>query len=182
MLKRLAFLLPVLVAILPVAPALSATKVEEAAAALVRGDAAAAVTAYTEALKETTLANDRRGTILSDRGVAYARLGQTKLALDDFNRAVQLFPEYAAVYNNRGSLLLALNLPREAVRDFNRAVTLAPGYAAAYNNRAGALFRLGQHADAVRDFTKAIQLMPTSAAPLCGFGVAQRASTRRARP
>ncbi len=168
--KRLAILLPAAI-LLHLGHGLAApTKVEEGAAALVRGDASQAVAAYTEALKDPALPNDRRGTILTDRGVAYARLGQPKLALEDFNRAVQLFPEYAAAYNNRGSLLLALGLPKEAVKDFNRAVTLAPGYAAAYNNRAGALLRLGQQADALRDFTKAIQLMPTSAAPLNGRG------------
>src|SRR3990167_5384393 len=86
----------------------SALKAQDAATALVRGDTGQAVVGYTEALKDPALPNDRRATILNDRAVAYARLGQTKLAIDDFNRAAQLFPEYAATYNNRGSLLLAL--------------------------------------------------------------------------
>ena len=71
-----------------------------------RADPAQAIAAYTEALKDTGLANDRRATILNDRAVAYTRTGQIKLALEDFNRAVQLFAEYPAAYNNRGNLLL----------------------------------------------------------------------------
>ncbi|HML30975.1 MAG TPA: tetratricopeptide repeat protein, partial [Hyphomicrobium sp.] len=84
------------------------TPVEEGAALLIRGDVAKAVTTYTVALKDTGLPNDRRATILNDRAVANVRLGETKAALEDYNRAVELFPEYPVAYNNRGNLLLAL--------------------------------------------------------------------------
>jgi tetratricopeptide (TPR) repeat protein len=145
-------------------------KAQDGAAALVRGDTGQAVADYTEALKDTALANDRRATILNDRAVAYARLGQPKLAIDDFNRAAQLFPEYAAIYNNRGSLLLALGYPDEAIKDFNRAILLAPGYAAALGNRAGAFSLVGHPDQAIGDYTRAIKLMPQAAAPLAGRG------------
>ncbi len=141
-------------------------------AAFVRGDTGEAITLYTKALADTSLANDRRAMILNDRAVAYARIGKTKEAFDDFNSAVQLFPEYAALYNNRGNLLLALGLVKEAVKDFDRALVLAPGYAAAYNNRAGARMRAGQVGGAIRDYTHAIRLLPSSAAPLSGRGLA----------
>src|SRR5689334_16261486 len=100
------------VASLPVAagaaPSSTQALVDQAATSLMRGDAAQAAATYTDALKDTSLPNDRRASILTDRGVAYTRLNQAKLAIDDFNKAAQLFPEYAAVYNNRGNLLLAL--------------------------------------------------------------------------
>jgi tetratricopeptide (TPR) repeat protein len=151
-------------------PAMAATAAQEGASWLLRGNAGQAITQYTEALKDQTLTNDRRGAILTDRAVAYARSGQIKLAIDDFNRAVQLFPEHAATYNNRGNLLLGLSLFKEAIRDFDRAVLLAPGYAAAFANRAGAYDRLGQPDDALRDYSHAIELMPQSAVPLSGRG------------
>jgi tetratricopeptide (TPR) repeat protein len=154
-------------------------KSQEAASALARGNVQQAVAAYTEALTDTTIPNDRRAAILTDRGVAYTRLNQPKLAIDDFNRAIQLFPEYAAVYNNRGNTLLTLGLVQEAIKDFDRAILLAPGYAAAYNNRAGARMKLGREAEAIQDYTRAITLMPASAAPLNGRG---RALLAQARP
>jgi tetratricopeptide (TPR) repeat protein len=160
------------------APADSGMKAQDAATALVRGDAGQAVTGYTEALKDTSLPNDRRATILTDRAVAYARLGQTKLAIDDFNRAAQLFPEYAATYNNRGNLLLALGYPDEAIKDFNRAIVLAPGYAAALSNRAGAYAKEGRNDLAIRDYTAAVRLMPQAAAPLAGRGRVHLAAGR----
>ena len=106
-------------------------RVREAAAALVRGNVDQALAIYAEVLEDKSLPNDRRATILNDRGVAYSRRQQQKEAIDDFNRAIQLYPEYAAVYNNRGNVLLGLGAVREAVKDFDRALLLAPGYAAA---------------------------------------------------
>ncbi|MGD9785951.1 MAG: tetratricopeptide repeat protein [Hyphomicrobiaceae bacterium] len=143
-----------------------------AAAALARGELNQAVLTYSTALAETTLPNDRRAMLLNDRAVAYGRLGQTRQAFEDFNKAVQLFPEYAAIYNNRGSLLLRLGQSAEAVKDFDRALVLAPGYAAAYNNRAGALMGAGDTEAAVRDFTQAVRLLPAAAPPLAGRGIA----------
>lgn len=143
-----------------------------------RADPAQAIAAYTEALKDTGLANDRRATFLNDRAVAYTRTGQIKLALEDFNRAVQLFAEYPAAYNNRGNLLLSVGQHAEAIKDFDRAILLAPGYAAAHSNRANARLKLGQTAEAVIDFTRAIELMPASAPPLSGRGLVHLATGR----
>jgi tetratricopeptide (TPR) repeat protein len=143
---------------------------QEAAKAQAQGNLNGALGLYNEALADASLSNDRRATILTDRGALYARLNQPKLAIDDLNRAVQLYPEYPAIYNNRGSTLLALGLQREAIKDFDRAAVLAPGYAAAFNNRAAAYADLKQTAAAVADYTRAIELAPQSVAPLNGRG------------
>nr|PZN85094.1 MAG: hypothetical protein DIU57_07405 [Pseudomonadota bacterium] len=157
---------------------LAAAKAQEAAAALLRGSVEQAVLAYSEALQDQDLAPDRRAAILNDRGVANSRLGRHKAALDDFNQAVRLFPEYAPVYNNRANTLLALGLVEEAIKDLNRAIVLAPGYAAAYNNRASALLKLGRPEEAALDYTRAIRLAPQSAASLTGRGQALLAQGR----
>lgn len=143
-------------------------RAREAASALQRNHADRAVALYTEALGDAGLPNERRAAIHNDRGVAYSRLNQVRAAIDDFNKAVQLFPENASVYNNRGNVLLAAGLTQEAVKDFDRAIVLAPGYGAAYSNRAGALASLGDSDGAVRDFSSAARLMPQSPAPLAG--------------
>jgi tetratricopeptide (TPR) repeat protein len=155
-----------------------ASKVQDASALLTKGDAAGALAMYGEALSDPGLTNDRRSAILTDRGVVYSRLNQPRQAIEDFNRAIQLFPENPAVYNNRGSTLLALGLAQEAVKDFDRAIALAPGYAASYNNRAAAYTRLGMPIEAIRDYTKAIELAPQNPAPLGGRGRAHLAHQR----
>lgn len=148
----------------------SGIRAQNAAAALVRGDGGKAVTEYTAALDDPSLPNDRRAGILTDRAVAYARLNQPKLALDDYNRALQLFPENAAAYNNRGSLLIAIGLASEAIKDFDRAILLVPGYAPAYGNRATAAFQLGNLGEALADYTRAIALAPSNASAISGRG------------
>jgi tetratricopeptide (TPR) repeat protein len=153
-------------------------KVREAATVLQRGYVDQAITLYSEALQDATLPNDRKAIILNDRGVAYARRLQPKEAIEDFNRAVQLYPEYAAIYNNRGNVLLGLGAVREAEKDFDRALLLAPGYAAAYSNRAGAYMRMGQVDRAIADYSKAIALAPSNAAALNGRGRAHLAANR----
>ena len=147
-----------------------ANKARDAAAALVRGNFEQAVALYGQALDDKTLPNDRRATIHNDRGVAYARRGQHREAIEDFNRAIQLYPEFAAVYNNRGNVLLGLDATREAIKDFDRALALAPGYAAAFSNRAGAYIKLGQADKALADYARAVELTPTSPAALNGRG------------
>ena len=85
-------------------------------------------------------------------GVAYARRQQQKEAIEDFNRAIQLYP------NTRPSTTIAATCSwvsarcREAIKDFDRALVLAPGYAAAYSNRAGAYIKLGQVERALADY------------------------------
>ncbi len=145
-------------------------RAQEAAAALTRGNAEQAIKLYGEALEDKGLSNDKRATIHTDRGVAYVKRGQYKAAIDDFNRAVVLYPEYAAIYNNRGNALLAVGQPREAIKDFDRAIVLAPGYAAAFSNRAAARVRLGDYDQALGDYAKAVELSPQSAASLNGRG------------
>lgn len=156
----------------------STLRAREAGAALARANVEQAITLYTEALADKTLPNERRAIILTDRGVAHARRPSPKDAIEDFNRAIQLYPEYAAVYNNRGNVLLGVGAVREAMKDFDRALVLAPGYAAAFSNRAGAQMRLGQLTPAVADYTKAIALVPANPAAFTGRGRAHLSAYR----
>ncbi|MBO0764812.1 MAG: tetratricopeptide repeat protein [Hyphomicrobiaceae bacterium] len=152
----------------------------DAVAALAHGNFDQAVALYTQALQDKTLANERRAILLSDRGVAQARLQNAKEAIEDFNRAIQLFPEYAAIYNNRGNVLLGIGAVREAMKDFDRALLLAPGYVAAYSNRGGAQLKLGEVNLAIADYNKAIALTPVNPAAFTGRGRAHLAAHRPA--
>ncbi|MDX2201520.1 MAG: tetratricopeptide repeat protein [Hyphomicrobiaceae bacterium] len=155
-----------------------AQKARDASALLVRGNIDQAIGLFTEALEDRTLPNDRRATLYNDRGVAQARQSRHREAIEDFNRAIQLYPEFAAVYNNRGNVLLGIGAAKEAIKDFDRAIALAPGYAAAFSNRAGAYISLGQADKALADYARAIELTPTSTAALNGRGRAHLAAYR----
>ena len=58
------------------------------------------------------------------------------MAIEDFNNAIRLKPDYAYTYNNRGIVYGELSQYQRAIEDFNTAIGLKPDYAKAYNNRA----------------------------------------------
>ena len=145
-------------------------RAREGAAAMMRGQNERAVTIYDEILREGDIADFIEASIYSDRGVAKWRLKQTKDAVQDFNKSIQLSAENPTVYNNRGNALMDLGHPEEAIKDFDRAIALSPTYGAAYNNRGNANAMLGQYVPAFQDFRKAVELMPQSAVPYNGRG------------
>jgi len=138
--------------------------------ALLRGQYEKAIEAYSQALESSDLSDVRRANIYNDRGVAKWRMARAKDAIDDFNKAIELFADYAVVYNNRGNALMDLKRPDEAIKDFERAIDLAPAYGAAHNNRGNALLAMGRSDQAHKAFAKAVELMPNNAVPLNGRG------------
>lgn len=153
-------------------------KVQEAGAAIVRGQFERAIELYSEALNEPNLAAARKASLYNDRGVAKWRLQRHKEAISDFNDAITINREFASVYNNRGNVLMDLGFTEEAIKDYDRAILLSTGYGIAFNNRANAYASQGEYGKALSDYEKAIEFMPTNAAPLNGRGKAHLANKR----
>ncbi len=81
--------------------------------------------------------------------------GQYGAAISEYSRAIELKPDFAAAYNNRGCILMANGRTDEAIADFNRAIELEPDYPRAYRNRACALMKKGHIGAAFTDFERA---------------------------
>lgn len=151
----------------------AALRAQEGASALLRGRYEQAIALYDEALKAKDLGPARLASMYNDRGVAKWRLERLDEALADFNKAIELYPQYASLYNNRGNVLFDLDKTEQALKDFNKAIELSPGYGVAYNNRGNVLLELGRRGEAVEDFKRAIAIMPGNAVPYNGRGKAQ---------
>ena len=67
-----------------------------------------------------------------------------KEAIGDFDKAIELNPEDAAAYNNRGNAKADLTQYKEAIADYDKAIELKPEDAQAYNNRGLAYREVGQ--------------------------------------
>lgn len=96
-------------------------------------------------------------------GAAYSQLGLLKPAVDSFNQAISLKPDYAAAYYNRGlAYLLAGENSRYrlAVEDFTWAVEQEPSDPVLYNFRGKAYFKLFEFESALADYDRAIELNP----------------------
>ena len=90
------------------------------------------------------------GCQLSIRGeIRYAK-GDFADALTSFSRAIELNPNYAIAYNNRGLIKKKSNDLEGALADYNKAIELDPELASAYKNRAGVKLAKGDSAGARR--------------------------------
>ena len=95
------------------------------------------------------------------RGISYSNLGQYATAIADYTKAIQLDPDYALAYLNRGAAYHN-QTPRQytaAINDYTKAIQIGGNNdALAYDNRGIAYRALGQYTLANADETKACSL------------------------
>lgn len=82
-------------------------------------------------------------------------------ALDECNRMLELAPNLAWAYSNRGVVLTYLKRYEEALHDHDKALSLEPRTVTYVVNRAYTLIEMGQYTSAIADLTKAIEQTPT---------------------
>ena len=97
------------------------------------------------------------------RGDACYDLGLYNRAIANYDKVIQLEPDYARAYYNRGLAKGQLGQYFAAISDFDKAIQLKPDNANAYYNRGLAKGQLGQYFAAISDYDKAIQLKPDDA-------------------
>ena len=95
------------------------------------------------------------------------------------DEAIQLKPDFAEAYNNRGVAKAALGQRTEAITDFDEAIRLKPDFAEAYYNRGITKAELGHHKDAIADYDEAIRLKPDYAKAYNNRGVEKAALGQR---
>lgn len=87
------------------------------------------------------------------RGEALCGARQHDRAIADYTTAIQLKPDYAEAYNDRGFAYYLKGNGERAIADFTRAIELRPNYPKAYNSRGvaymshGLLAHQGRRAD-----------------------------------
>ncbi len=76
---------------------------------------------------------------------------------------IQLDPNNAKVFYNRGNAYTGLKQFEKAIQDYNEAIKLNSEFAEAFNNRGNAYTSLKQFEKAIQDYNKAIELDPQDA-------------------
>ncbi|MEL7079523.1 MAG: tetratricopeptide repeat protein, partial [Cyanobacteria bacterium J06582_2] len=94
------------------------------------------------------------------RGLDKQNEEDTLGAIADYSKAIELNPDLAEAYVNRGNAYLNLGEYQEAIADYNKAIELNPGDADAYINRGNAYLNLEEYQEAIIYFNKAIELNP----------------------
>lgn len=101
--------------------------------------------------------------------------GQIVEALNAINAAIELAPERADLYLQRGLFLLGTGRESRALADFSTAIELDPNDARAYLNRANLLMSQDDFEAAIEDFTAALAIDDGLSAAYAGRGWAYRA-------
>ena len=83
-------------------------------------------------------------------------------AIADCNRAIELAPDSAVAYNNRGVVWAAKWELENAIADFETAIRLSPSFTVPYQNRGVVFERIRESEKALADFVKADELLNES--------------------
>ena len=118
-----------------------------------RGALQEAIEEYTLAIELTEFAQAH-----NNRGAVYAKLGQPERAIQDYDEAIRLNPQYALAHFNRGAAYLDLRQFRRAIDDLDEAIRLGNPLAGVYASRAVAYAALGEDAQSEADIDRALQL------------------------
>ena len=97
------------------------------------------------------------------RGNQQWERGDYRQAISFYEQAIQLNPNYAEAYNNRGAAKRNLGDNQGAIVDYDQAIQLNPNLAGSHYNRGSAKRNLRDYQGAIVDFNQAIQLDPNLA-------------------
>lgn len=113
----------------------------------------------------------RESAILFFKGALYASQGQYLQALDNYNKALEIEPNFTNAYINRGLLYRGNKKYDMALKDYTKALEIDPTSATAHNNR-GVLYRIKrQYELAISDYNSAIKIDPMFAGAYFNLGV-----------
>ncbi len=84
-------------------------------------------------------------------------------AITDFTKAIEINPENADIYYNRGLAYYKNSNRKNAIQDYTKAINLKSDFAAAYLNRGTIKYETGDKNGAIPDWKKATELGNKSA-------------------
>jgi Flp pilus assembly protein TadD len=108
--------------------------------------------------RDVTLKSPRNGRGLMNYGLIFMARGDYQTAIDYFQRALPLTPNYSSLEVNLGVALGALHRDQEAGQHFERAIQLAPNDADPYFFAGRWLAGVGRVADSVSLLERAVKL------------------------
>ena len=124
-----------------------------------------------EAAFNQAIAIEPRSLFYYNRGVLHQQQKQLDLALSDYNKAIQINPNYVKPYNNRGLIYQQDEKLDLALSDYNRAIAIDPELAEAYYNRGIAYYFQGKLDLALSDYNRSLRINPDYAQVYSNRGI-----------
>jgi tetratricopeptide (TPR) repeat protein len=159
------------VSILAISSALADSGAEELAACQREDDPAARVRLCTKVIENTSEIDEIRAEALLNRGLAQAAGQLLVNAIADYTAAIELNPEYGALYQSRGEAYFRMGEAAKAIADFTAAIKLDPRNALALNSRAAVYMHIDDLGAALADFESLLVLDAADADAFAGRGL-----------
>lgn len=93
-------------------------------------------------------------------GDVYGRQGDKQAALREFQRAIELKPNYGDAYHNLANTYMELGQPDKALENYQNALKFNPNLWQSYQNIAAIYFQQKKYDQALENMQKAIQVNP----------------------
>ena len=94
------------------------------------------------------------------------------MALDYYDQAVKIDPNYADAWNNKGIALHNLRRYKEDIECYDMAIKINPNYADAWNNKGVSLGKLGKYKEAIECNDRTVKIDPNYAKAWNNKGIA----------
>jgi len=107
-----------------------------------------------------------------DTGIALGQAGRLPEAVQHFEQALRITPDFAEVHNGLAAALMQLGRPQEAMVHWEQTLRIKPNNAAAHNSLGNVLFQEGRLNDAIAHFEQALRIRPDFAEAHCNLGIA----------
>ena len=103
--------------------------------------------------------------------VEYKKANFTK-AIEFYEKAIEIKPDFALAWNNKGVTLDDLNRLDEALKAYEKTIEIKPDDVKAWDNKGVTLGKLDRHDEALKSFEKTIEIKPDDAEAWDHKGVA----------
>ncbi|MEA3560424.1 MAG: tetratricopeptide repeat protein [Candidatus Omnitrophota bacterium] len=94
------------------------------------------------------------------QGISLIKNGQLEGAIEEFKKAIEINPFFAAAYYNLGLCCLRLERFEEAIESLSRYIESHPDSAFAHYNLGCAYSKIGNELKALEEYNKAVELNP----------------------
>ena len=101
--------------------------------------------------------------VWNNEGAVLNGLGKYDEAIQAYEKAIEINPQYALAWNGKGVALSVQGKYDEAITAFDRAIEINPQDASAWNNKGNALDSQGKYDEAIQAYDKAIEIDPQMA-------------------
>ncbi len=126
-----------------------------------------------ESVNEQINTNNNDALLFYQRGIMKMEMGEYSSATEDFNKVVELKPDYTDAYMHLGDCKDFLGDYEAALENYTHVLTFSPNDIPAFYKRAIVKNEIGEYLSAIEDLDKVIELYPSYNYPYFYRGVAK---------